>query len=246
MDENIEKLMSDADRYIDEFKAACDSLVSSKYILADKKIAQILKVIACSRKLYGLFKDSLSGYNRAAEFKKSKSFFKGRQKLVPPKSQTKFIAYVFCLLLELDTKKRILGDFLDEFYFDINPNSEFSKFCAELIIPFKEAVEYVYINGTDYGLDDETVDHTLYDAVHQLIQEMNVILSESSAVDGGVKQDLFLIGSAIENSLTPNKIDIVKALMVGYRNTVFATPLKERLTPYLDKMYKLFVTSEIF
>jgi len=75
---------------------------------------------------------------------------------------------------------------------------------------------------------------------------MNTAVSESTVITMATKQDLFLIARAIESAMTPNRIDLIKPLLTGYKNTVNACLIREKLTPYLDKLYKLFIVSEIF
>ena len=114
-------------------------------------------------------------------------------------------------------------------------------------MPFRDVTEYVYYNGADsYLEDDEAVDGTLRDSVKQLLQEMNAAVNESTVITMATKQDLFLIARAIESAMTPNRIDLIKPLLTGYKNTVNSCMIREKLTPYLDKLYKLFIVSEIF
>ena len=55
---------------IASFKAAADDLIGSKYILAEKRISELLKTIAENPGLISLFKTALSGYNYSVEFNK--------------------------------------------------------------------------------------------------------------------------------------------------------------------------------
>ena len=50
------------------FKAAADELMSSKYILAEKRISDLLKTIATNSELLDLFRTALSGYYYSVEF----------------------------------------------------------------------------------------------------------------------------------------------------------------------------------
>ena len=84
------------------FKSAADELLSCKFILAEKRISELLKTIAANKELVELFKTALSGYNYAVEFNKSRVASKGKVRLELPKNQARKIAYVFCLLMEFD------------------------------------------------------------------------------------------------------------------------------------------------
>ena len=238
---------TEGDEPIKAFIDACNVMCEAKYLLGERKISALMKTIASYPRLMDIFKDALSGYNSHAEFRKSQVRVGTRSKLVPPQNQTKFISYVFCILLDLDTGRVKLREYLDEYFYNTNPNEEFAFFCSTLIVPFRDVTEYVYYNGADsYLEDDEAVDGTLRDSVKQLLQEMNVAVNESTVITMATKQDLFLIARAIESAMTPNRIDLIKPLLTGYKNTVNSCMIREKLTPYLDKLYKLFIVSEIF
>ena len=238
---------ADGDEPIKAFIDACNVMCEAKYLLSERKISNLMKTIATYPRLYTVFKDALAGYNSKAEFRKSQVRVGVRGKLVPPQNQTKFLAYVFCILLDIDGGRVKLREFLDEYFYNTNPTEEFAFFCSALIVPFRDVTEYVYYNGADsYLEDDGAVDGTLRDSVKQLLQEMNTAVSESTVITMATKQDLFLIARAIESAMTPNRIDLIKPLLTGYKNTVNACLIREKLTPYLDKLYKLFIVSEIF
>ena len=232
---------------IKAFIDACNVMCEAKFLLSERKISELMKTIATYPRLYTIYKDALSGYNSKAEFHKSQVRVGGRSKLVPPQNQTKFLSYVFCILLDIDTGRIKLREFLDEYFYNTNPNEAFALFCSTLIVPFRDVTEYVYYNGMDsYMENDGAVDGTLRDSVKQLLQEMNTCVSESTTITMATKQDLFLLARAIESAMTPNRIDLIKPLLTGYKNTVNSCLIREKLTPYLDKLYKLFIVSEIF
>lgn len=235
----------EADSDIKEFVRACDRLAEGKYILSERRLADLMKTIAGSEKLYGIFRDALKGYNRKAEFHKSQTTVGSRSKLILPQNQTKLLAYVFCLLVELDSGERSLRDFLDEYFYHTNPNEEYALFCAALIVPFRDVTEYVYYNGAESYLEDDGVDFTLRDSAKAMLAQMTTLVSESTLITAQTKQELFLLARAIETSLTPNRIDLVKALLIGYKNTVNACSIREKMTPLLDSLYRLFTVNDI-
>ena len=113
---NQVNFINDYDDGLDAFIAACDDLMSTKFLLAERKISALLATIAASERLYGLFKQALNGYNRQVEWKKSIVTVGGRSKLVLPQTQSRLLAYAFCLLMEIDTGKKSLRLLLDEYF----------------------------------------------------------------------------------------------------------------------------------
>ena len=236
---------NDSEDEISAFVTACNDACEAKFLLAEKKIADVLRTIADSPRLFAQFRGALSGYDRIAEFQKSQTKVGGRSKLAVPQNQSKLMAYVFCLLMEIDSGKRSLREFLDEYFYHTNPTEEYALFASALLVPFRDVTEYVFYNGVESYAEEETVDSTLRETVKSMLQEMNSITNESSLVSMKLKQELFMFARAVESSLTPNRIDLIKPLLTGYKNTVLSCPLRDRLAPYFDKLFRLLTTAEI-
>ncbi len=243
---NKVSFINDYDEGLNAFISACNDMLSAKYLLAERKISAVLASIASCERLYSLFSQVLKGYNRQVEWKKSIVTVGGRNKLVLPQSQTKLMAYSFCLLMELDAGKKNLRELLDEYFFHTNPNEEYVLFCKAIIAPFRDVTEFVFINGIDSFEEEDGFDVTLRESVKELLQKLSSIINQTTVIDVSIKQDLFMLARAIESSLTPNRIDLVKPLLTGYRNTVNACALRETLLPIVDELFRVFVTGDIF
>ena len=205
---------------IADFSSAMDDLITSKFILAEKRISTVLQTIAGNPALYDLFRQALVGYNYAVEFSKSRSSERGRPKLVLPQNQARKIAYVFCLLMEIDTGKRSLKNFLDEYFFLPRPNQSFTLFASDMLEPFKEITEYLYVNGISSLVDEEEIGYSLRREANEILSGIKEIISRTQMVGTDTKRDLFIILAGIENAITPNKADLVKALLIGFNYTV--------------------------
>ena len=243
---NQVNFINDYDDGLNAFIAACNDMMSSKFLLAEKKISTLLSTIAASERLYALFKQALSGYNRQVEWKKSIATVGGRSKLVLPQTQSRLLAYAFCLLMEIDTGKKNLRLLLDEYFFHTNPNEEFTLFCKTVIAPFRDVTEFAVINGLDTIEEEGGLDFSLREAVKDILQRLNSAVNESVTVEVSVKQDLFAMARAIESSLTPNRVDLIKPLLIGYRNTVTSCALRDALTPLVDELKKTLIAADIF
>ena len=147
--------MSDNDTLILDFDRACDDLILSKYILADKRISDLLKVIASSKKLYSLMKDMLKSFDFVAEYKLA-TMRKGHFFL--PKSRKKLISFVFCLLFYIDTNAIELSDFLKDNFASSNVNMEFSAFASQVILPFRHAVGREFLGESEEKNSKEEFD----------------------------------------------------------------------------------------
>ena len=79
---------------IDEFLIALDNLIASKYILAERKISDVLLQVARSADVYNLIAQCMINFDFKAEWKVATSahFFK------LPDTDEQRVAFIFCLL----------------------------------------------------------------------------------------------------------------------------------------------------
>ncbi len=237
--------LRDTDNEIIAFVAATDNAIGSSILLAEKRISEILKSIASSNALISQFRTALKGYDKDEEFRLSKVKVGGRGKLNLPQTQVKLMAYAFCLLMDIDSGKISLRELLDEYFYHVNHSEQYALFTQAILVPFRDVTEYVFYNGVDAYEEGEGVDATLRDSVKRILQEVNTIVSENSTITVKTKQDLFALAKGIESALTPNRIDLVKPLLIGFKNTVVSYPIRERLAPYIDKLYKILTTADV-
>ena len=86
---------------IQPFIDACDAMARSKFILVDKRIGDILKSIATTKPVYNAIAEAMINFNWSAAWKIATN--KAGEFVVPEESN-KFIAFVFCLLKNIDSK----------------------------------------------------------------------------------------------------------------------------------------------
>ncbi|MBQ3213697.1 MAG: hypothetical protein IJB10_01645 [Clostridia bacterium] len=146
--------MSNIDKdTIINFISACNELVNGKFILADIKISKILRAISESTDIYNLIAENMINYDFDKEFAKAVvKDSQGIEKFVLPEEDEKIIPLVFCLLVELDSKRINFNDFIKaQFPLATNQNEEYVAFAKTIIIPFRNAV------ANYFGLDPKEV-----------------------------------------------------------------------------------------
>ncbi len=128
------------------FINACNDLVDGKFILADIKISKILKSISQSTEIYNLIAESMINYDFDAEFEKAVvKNEQGVEKFELPEDVEKLIPLVFCLLVEIDSKRINLNDFIKaQFPLVNNQNEEYHAFAKTIIIPFRNAIAEIF------------------------------------------------------------------------------------------------------
>ncbi|MBQ7643154.1 MAG: hypothetical protein IJS67_04555 [Clostridia bacterium] len=131
------------ERSLENFKNALSELVGSKYILAEKKISEVLKVVASSQMLYELFEHITEGFDYAGY--KSVCFTDlsgGKGVFTLPRTDGDALAFVFLLFVEIDERRVNFLKLLEKyFYKDGSKQASFSTFVTMVVIPFQAAAE---------------------------------------------------------------------------------------------------------
>ena len=138
---------------IQQFIGACDELIGGSYMLADTNIAETLKAISKSGELKELFNTATDGFDYPAA---KRAYLKypaepGAQHGIAylPSDRKDILAFVFCLLVELDAGAIKFNDFLRRyFYSDGSFTASFSAFTERMIRPFRDIVRSCF---PDYG-----------------------------------------------------------------------------------------------
>ena len=103
--------MVTAKQSIDYFNIRICDLINSSYILADKKITDLLKTVTTSKLFYELISYCLEGFDYENYFS---SLPKGQP--FPVNDKKNLMAFAFSLFIALDTKKQDLLNILTEYY----------------------------------------------------------------------------------------------------------------------------------
>ncbi len=129
----------------EKFLAACDEMLTGKYVAAEGKIGEILKAIAAGEQLKSLFAAVTENYDFGAAkqqyLRAAEEGGSGKGFVCVPKERSEILAFVFCLLVELDGGAMELGDFLLKyFYEDGSYTASYEQFVTRLIRPFRDIV----------------------------------------------------------------------------------------------------------
>ena len=128
---------------IDEFLITCDELINCKFLVAEYKLAKMLKALASAQDVCNLVGECLEQFNRDREFAKAyQEDNKGNFYCVMPEEEYKIIALVFCTLVDIDGKKIDFTDFVMRFFGrEKNP---YEAFVQTMIVPFKNLIEEAF------------------------------------------------------------------------------------------------------
>lgn len=196
---------------INTFMNSCDDLINGKFLFAENKVANILKAINESPELYEVISECLKDFNYEKEFGRAKIKLptkKGTFKM--PDEYTSKIALVFCMLVEIQEGKINLIQFLSDYFDTDEEASQFENFASEVIIPFKNAIAYLFDieGGNRFKEDKEEAEEKKVEPKKQ---------SESSRVVSFVDD----VNEICEDIL--NDIEIIKIKEEHYEDVVYLT-----------------------
>lgn len=117
-----------------EFLSACEALRNCKFVLAENRISAVLKAIADNKQLYSMFGVALYDFNYSVTFTECI----GPSGFSLPSEPVKAIALVFRILVDIDSGKMSLSNFLEAYFFSVSVNESFARFNLEIIAPFEK------------------------------------------------------------------------------------------------------------
>lgn len=182
--------MSESPDCINEFANACESFLSSKYIVADTKIAPILKSIAKSKYLYALFSELLKGFDYETEFKTATS----RGEFSLPIEHEIAVALVFRILVDIDSGALPYSEFLANNFKSDSASEEFARFCLEAVKPFEEFTKEIF---NEVDISPITNDNINVENALAALGELIARLGDAEAHEPELKLILDAMSSAI-------------------------------------------------
>ena len=157
------------DNELERFFSACDEFIEGKFILADIKIAKILRAVSESGIIYNIIAESLINYDFDKEYEllHNDSLEHHSGILTLPNDANVVIPFVFSLLVDIDSKKINFNEFLTNEFPNVNSQKEeYGVFASRIILPFKNSIR------KELGYEDEE-DTTSNEDVASLVQMEN-------------------------------------------------------------------------
>lgn len=216
--------METSSQQLNRFFLACEKLMNEKYNVADSRIAEVLKAIAESRALTDLFSavterfDYPSAKKTYLRFPATAGAFHGKALL--PKDRGEAIAFIFCLLVDMDAGRIKLDDFLLRyFYEDGSYTASYALFTERMLRPFHDIVKDCFpeiARSAGESAQNEKEDGAPFEKIAALaieererLAELNLPSSDAGAGDAILCEVMQAAGKGNLSSL--------KALLMGYR-----------------------------
>lgn len=220
------------EKEITDFIEAANHAIDGKFIVAEKRISSLLQTIAASDRLIEVFKTVTRNYDFRTEFNRAKDKVGSRGKLVMPSTPAAFLAFAFCLLMEIDAGKRSLRELVDEFYRAPNANEQYAMFASAVLVPFRDVTEYVFYNGVEGTSSGSAVNETALG----FLREMNASVNRS-AVEQNRKQEFYALTQGLERAVTDDRAEYFYPLLIGIKFSIRALPeIADVLTPIFNAL----------
>ena len=214
--------MEDNTAKMQRFFTACEELITGKFILADTKIGELLRAIATSDELRGLFAAVTKGFDypaaKAACLKQPGEggrYIRGEAYL--PSERSEILAFVFCLLVEFDNGTMKFNDFLLRyFYVDGSYTASYSLFVDRVIRPFRDIVRDCYpdLNKVAPEARRKQEENRLEKLAEKIALERTRIASLPLGKEDAVAADMIL--NELYAAVGRGDYSELKALLCGY------------------------------
>lgn len=216
---------------INAFMNSCDDLINGKFIFAGNKVSNILKAINESPELYEVISECLKEFNYEKEFGRAKVKLptkKGTFKM--PEENTSKIPLVFCMLVEIQENKIDFKQFLADYFDTDDEKSQFENFANEVIVPFKNAIAYLFdIEGQNKFKPEEKKESVLKvepkkevsNKASQYLKDIARICEEIVADCEVIKikeeyfDDIKYLAETIRFASSKNDLKMTNALVIG-------------------------------
>lgn len=235
MDEVVEKRVSENDLAM--FTQRVNDLLECKYILASKRIASLLKGVVSISVFTESVAACLKNFSYATEFARNRLLVSDgdgvKAKMTLPVDRLRLFTFVFCLLAEIDSGERDFTKFLSE-YFGDETNESYRKFCAEIIVPFKKAGEFLLREANPDGVDAETaqkgmayfgaetiyVSSAVYDSVITLLNKVKAKADNDFQGGGDQRAECVEMTDAFINAFLSKNPKLIRIVWIGFKNTL--------------------------
>lgn len=212
---------------LQDFVDACNEFINGKFILADIKISKILKSIAGSEDIYNLLAECMLNFDFETELKKCcvKNATESGSFCLPNETY-KLIPIVFCLLVQIDSKRIDFNYFLKtQFPYAKGQNEEYEKFSSNVVVPFRDAIAELFGISTEVRKQQEVVEEP--SLIDRKIREQ----LESSEAEVYSREP-----EQIEEVKEPENVSVPKtALDVLFEEIKLQVEYMQQLAPYIRK-----------
>ena len=233
--DNIKNYFDSGEEGVYGFLAACDSMLETKFVLSERKITELLELIAASTVLHKIVGGACKGFDFPAQLASATIKMGQTTSLLVPMGRNEQIAFAVNLLYAFDVDGMLFRQFLEEYYYSGNGlNFAFTSFVRNIILPLRRNIESAYreymtsalvsCNQPISEVQLADVRAAIYELIRQLPQEDGVI----PQVKGEMLQFLEGVQAAIES----DRLKLARTMASGLKNIMIG----ENVSRYFSEM----------
>lgn len=234
-------------------KKRCYDLINSKFILSSNKIKSILEWIVINPSLYEFVKQCSNGIDFRSELSKCITLDeKGNKGFVLPNSNRYKITIVLGILYDLDSNRISLNNLLNELFYPANIDESFEMFARNIILPFLDSIENLYINNIEPEVEDSTekdnnignnsIDfEILLNNIELDLKDFNTTIKGDNDLDEREMNEYTLIIEGLYHSIIIGDILMIKAMYVALHNTITAKRYKTKIKIIDNALHKAMI-----
>lgn len=227
--------MEDVRGQLKDFLEKCEEVKNCKFIMATTKIKDLLKSIVNSRALYQLFTSVSVEFDyltaKAQCLLDVSDGFNNKGVVILPEAAQDKLAFIFCLLVEIDRDTINFNWFLQKYFSDDGSfYGSYYAFCDLIIDNLEKIIRSVFAKelAEDGGVEAPSVeDETqpasqpdpararMFSGISLLIAQEKQFILESS-IPAEDKEAGYKMLSEIEKSLKSGNFELANALVCGY------------------------------
>lgn len=245
----FEKYVVDGDEPVYEFCKACEETADVKFIAAERRISELLVMIATSSRLQAIVANAARGFDFKEAFAKARVKAGKRFSLLPPVKPRELIAFAVSLLFAFDTRAADLQEFLEEYYYSGNGiGFAFTAFARNVIAPLGEAVlgELRAFSESArsassaagepiYEVEPYIPEEAVADITDR-VADICDIAEKSDSLTAEERENIYSIAGGLSDSVRKQDIRMVRTLIVGLRGVIKSCGMSEYLGEKADEL----------
>lgn len=213
-----------------DFLKKCEEVKNCKFIMATTKLKDVLKSIVNSRALYELFMSLSKNYDYTKGKKhclvKSADGIFGKGRVILPENDGERLAFIFCLLVDIDREAINFNDFLRDYFSDDGSfYSSYYAFCETVIDNLEETVRRLFVEelGDLFSQPQPEEKESMPSGkAAKLLSVISLLIAREkqfileSAIPNEDKEEAYKMLTEIYNNLKEGRFSTANSLVCGY------------------------------
>lgn len=243
--------MDSVELQIRNFLSKCEDVTKSQFILAPYKIGELLRAVAISPVLVSFFEANVRNFDYLQAQEKymiPSPENDGKATLILPDSDAEKIAFIFCILADIDNQTVNFNGFLQTFYLadDGSYARAYLLFCRQIIRTLQTLVYEELIappvNDANlrptYTAEDASEKDRVFSRFALLAKEELLFLADADMTDEDRDSGVTLLNTLLAAAKNKDAKE-VNSLLIGYHYFLTGTKIKSERAAEMLRLSEL-------